>query len=120
MSVGIYDADLATYTLVPFNLEAMKLSAYYKKKGEIVVLAPHFTPEKNTKFILRKDYDDGNFPLGLTLPNVEYGGLAFSNNVYQPLPLEIECMKPDASLYARAENLILNAPGRTREKKKIF
>lgn len=120
MSVGIYDADLATYTLVPFNLEAMKLSAYYKKKGEIVVLAPHFTPEKNTKFILRKDYDDGNFPLGLTLPNVEYGGLAFSNNVYQPLPLEIECMKPDTSLYARAENLILNAPGRTREKKKIF
>ena len=33
MSVGIYDADLSTFALVPFNLEAMKLSAYYKKKG---------------------------------------------------------------------------------------
>jgi hypothetical protein len=120
MSVGIYDADLATYTLVPFNLEAMKLSAYYKKKGEIVVLAPSFKPEKNTKFIFRKDYDDGNFPVGLTTPNVEYGGLAFSNNIYQPLPLEIERMRPDTSLYARAEEMMLRAPGRAREKKKIF
>ena len=31
MSVGIMDADLAQYILVPFNLEAMKLAAYYKK-----------------------------------------------------------------------------------------
>ena len=29
MSVGLYDMDMATYTLVPFNLELMKLSAYY-------------------------------------------------------------------------------------------
>ena len=33
MSVGIMDADLCAYRLVPFNLEAMKLSAYYKQKG---------------------------------------------------------------------------------------
>ncbi len=120
MSVGIYDADMSTYTLVPFNLEVMKLSAYYKKKGEIVVLSPQFTPEKNTKFIFRKDYDDGQYPIKLTEPNVEYGGLAFSNNVYQPLPLEIECMKPDTSIYTKAEPLIMGTPGRTREKKKIF
>ena len=83
MSVGILDADLTKYILVPFNLEVMKLSAYYKKKGEIVVLAPSFTPERNTKFIYRKDYDDGEYPLALTTTkNVEYGGLAFSNNVY--------------------------------------
>ena len=48
MSVGIMDADLAAYSLVPFNLEVMKLSAYYKKKGEIVILSPSFTPDKNT------------------------------------------------------------------------
>ena len=121
MSVGIYDADLSTYSLVPFNLEAMKLSAYYKKKGEIVVLSPSFTPEKNTKFIYRKDYNDGMFPTGLTkMDNVEYGGLAFSNNVYTPLPLEIERMKPDTEIYRKAENIILNAAGREREKKKIF
>ena len=65
MSIGIMDADMATYTLVPFNLEVMKLSAYYKRKGEIVVLSPHFTPERNTKFIYRKDYNDGDFPLAL-------------------------------------------------------
>lgn len=120
MSVGIHDADLSTFALVPFNLEVMKLSAYYKKKGEIVVLSPYFTPEKNTKFIFRKDYDDGRYPNRLTAPNVEYGGLAFSNNVYQPLPIEIECMKPDTSIYTKAENLMMNAPGREREKKKIF
>ena len=121
MSIGIMDADLSTYVLVPFNLEVMKLSAYYKKKREIVIFSPSFTPEKNTKFIYRKDYNDGDFPKGLTkAPNVEYGGLAFSNNVYAPLPREIEIMRPDPSIYERAEAIIMATPGRTREKKKIF
>jgi hypothetical protein len=81
MSIGIMDADMAEYTLVPFNLEAMKLSAYYKKKGEIVILSPSFTPDRHTKFIYRKDYDDGEYPINLFAENnVEYGGLAFSNN----------------------------------------
>lgn len=121
MSVGIMDADLTTYTLVPFNLEVMKLSAYYKKKGEIVVLSPSFTPDKNTKFIYRKDYNDGDFPAGLTkAPNVEYGGLAFSNNIYKPLPIEIERMQPDTLIYEKAEAAMMAAPGREREKKKIF
>lgn len=121
MSIGIMDADLSTYVLVPFNLEVMKLSAYYKKKREIVVFSPSFTPEKNTKFIYRKDYNDGDFPKNLTkAPNVEYGGLAFSNNVYAPLPREIEIMRPDSSIYEKAEAIIMATPGRTREKKKIF
>ena len=47
MSVGLYDMDMATYTLVPFNLELMKLSAYYKKKREVVILSPIFTPERH-------------------------------------------------------------------------
>jgi hypothetical protein len=121
MSIGIMDADMSTYTLVPFNLEAMKLSAYYKKRGEIVILSPSFTPDKNTKFFFRKDYNDGDFPAGLTRANnVEYGGLAFSNNVYQPLPMEIEKMRPDTELYAKMESVIRGGPGREREKKKIF
>ena len=75
MSIGLYDMDIATYTLVPYNLEIMKLSAYYKKKREIVVLSPSFTPERHQKFFLRKDYDDGNFPLELNVTkNLEYGG----------------------------------------------
>lgn len=93
MSIGIMDADMANYTLVPFNLEAMKIASYYKKKGEIVILSPSFTPDRHQKFFFRKDYEDGNYPFGLMrTPNVEYGGLAFSNNIYQPLPLEIERM----------------------------
>ena len=99
----------------------MKLSAYYKKKGEVVVLSPDFTPEKNTKFIYRKDYNDGDFPRDLfRATNLEYGGLAFSNNIYVPLPIEIERMQPDTSIYERAESIIMTAPGREREKKKIF
>ena len=121
MSVGIMDADLSTYCLVPFNLEVMKLSAYYKKKGEIVILSPSFTPDRNTKFIYRKDYNDGDFPPNLTKANnVEYGGLAFSNNIYQPLPIEIERMQPDTLIYEKAEQAMMAAPGREREKKKIF
>jgi hypothetical protein len=115
------DADLAKYTLVPFNLEAMKLSAYYKKKGEIVILSPSFTPERNTKFIYRKDYNDGDFPLGLvSAKNVEYGGLAFSNNKYQPLPIEVEKMRPDTELYARMGDTIRHAQGGAAINKKIF
>ena len=119
MSVGIMDADMSAYLLVPFNLEVMKLSAYYKKKGEIVVLSPSFTPHRNTKFIYRKDYDDGDFPRGLTTyGNVEYGGLAFSHNKYQPLPIEIERMKPDTSIYSKMESKILGPA--TSERRKIY
>ena len=117
MSVGIMDADMATYTLVPFNLEVMKLSAYYKKKGEIVVLAPSFTPERNTLFIYRKDYNDGEFPIQLTrTKNVQYGGLAFSGNVYVPLPREIEIMRPDTSIYSKMEDVIKGTTSQHRNR----
>ena len=97
----------------------MKLSAYYKKKGEIVVLSPSFTPHRNTKFIYRKDYDDGDFPRGLTTyKNIEYGGLAFSQNKYKPLPIEIEKMKPDTSIYEKMESKILGPS--TSERRKIY
>ena len=113
------DADLAKYTLVPFNLEAMKLSAYYKKKGEIVILSPSFTPERHQKFFYRKDYDDGDFPINLLrVKNMEYGGLAFSNNIYQPLPIEIERTPPDTSIYQKMEKVIMGTDSPL--KKKIF
>ena len=119
MSIGMYDMDMATYTLVPFNLELMKLSAYYKKQREVVILSPLFTPERHQKFFLRKDYDDGNFPMGLgKIPNLEYGGYAFSNGIYTPLPLEIEIMRPDTSLYSNMEQTIISAKG--RDQRKIF
>ena len=115
----MHDMDMATYTLVPFNLELMKLSAYYKKKREVVILSPSFTPERHQKFILRKDFDDGNFPIGLEkVPNLEYGGYAFSNGIYRPLPPEIEMLHPDTSLYDSMEKTIIAAKG--RDQRKIF
>ena len=117
MSVGIEDADFNQYILVPFNLEVMKLSAYYKKHNEIVVLAPSFVPEKHRLFIYRKDYEDGSYPPKLlSTPNVEFGGLAFSNNKYEPLAPEIERMRPDTSIYARAETLIMRTKSPLRKK----
>lgn len=95
----------------------MKLSAYYKKKGEIVVLSPSFTPERNTKFFFRKDYNDGDFPPNvLTTPNVSYGGLAFSNNIYHPLPLGIERMRPDTTIYEKMEKAIKSTASQHRYK----
>lgn len=118
MSIGLMDADIAKYHLVPFNLEIMKLSAYYKRRGEIVILAPSFEPERNKEFIYRKDYNDGDFPKDLTsYDNVSYGGLAFTNNHYQPLPLDIEIMKPDPTIYSRFMKQILGgAPSKSKEK----
>ena len=102
MSIGLYDADMAKYTHVPFNLEIMKLASFYTKKREIVTLSPTFDPEKYTKFIYRKDYYDGEFnPQLLKHNNIEYGGLAFSDNNYIALPLEIEQQKPITSIYSK-------------------
>ena len=119
MSIGIMDADMSEYILVPFNLEVMKLSAYYKRRGEVVILAPGFTPERHQKFFYRKDYDDGQYPINLTTAkNVEYGGLAFSNNIYHPLPEKIERIQPDPAIYTRMEEKIMGTGAAQR--KKIF
>ena len=99
------------------NLELMKLSAYYKKKREMVILSPCFSPERHQKFYVRKDYDDGNFIKGMTSEsNVEYGGYAFTNGIYVPLPKEIEVMHPDTTLYENMENVIVGN-GRCGRKK---
>ena len=115
MSVGIMDADLAKYIMVPWNLECMKLSAYYKRHNQLVVFSPYFVPDRHKTFIYRKDYEDGDYPFNLlNIPNVEYGGLAFSNNKYKPLPIEVERMKPDSSLYNKmASHFKLNKTQQT-------
>lgn len=118
MSIGLYDQDMMIHNLVPFNLEIMKLSAYYKKAREVVILSPTFTPDRHQKFFLRKDYDDGIYPNNLhNISNLEYGGYAFSNGLYVPLPEEIEIVHPDASIYANMENKI---KGTKKENKKVF
>ena len=105
MSVGLYDMDFQNYLNVPFNLELMKLSAYYKKRREIVIFSPSFTPDRHSKFFIRKDYYDGNFPKGLELySNIEFGGRAFNPECYVPLKEEIETMRGDKIIYENKED----------------
>ena len=102
MSIGLYDGDLQKYFHCPFNLELMKIAAYYKNKNQIVSLSPTFAPERYSKFFYRKDYYDGTFPEKLmTSKNVEYGGLAFTQGIYAPMDLAIETTPPDRSIYEK-------------------
>ena len=101
MSYGLYDADLPYYPIPFYNLELMKLSSYYKRKREIVGLSPDFSPQRYNHFIVRQDfYNPYSYFKG---QNVELGGRAIDGQKYKPLPLEIECMKPDISLYSRVK-----------------
>lgn len=91
-----------------FNLEIMKMATYFKGKREITVLSPTYSPERYTKFFLRKDFYDGTFPTGLNLhKNLEYGGLAFTQNKYVPLQEEIEKCQPDIYIYDKHKDLFL-------------
>lgn len=104
-TLGLYDEDSERYIHTVFNLEIMKFAAYYKKRREIVTLAPSFCPEKYTNFIYRKDYNDGIFPTNLiAIPNLRFGGLAFANNHYIPQDIDIEMTPPDPSIYDSVKN----------------
>lgn len=105
MSIGLFDYDMIKYKQVPLNLELAKIAAYYKKKREIVVLSPEFNPDMYNRFIIRKDYDDRDYSYFTNLSAIEYGGLAFSNNVYIPMDLNIEKSPPDVSIYERYRNI---------------
>lgn len=104
MSVGLFDADLYQHGPVPFNIDLMKFSAYYKKQRQIVSMSQFFNPDKYTHYVVRKDYNDGNFmDFDFTKPNLEYGGLGFSNGNYFPLDEKIERMPPDLEIYSQLE-----------------
>lgn len=108
MIIGMFDADASKYTHVPFNLELMKMSTYYKGKHEIVRPVREYYPERYSKFIVRQDYYDGDFPEGIReKSNIEYGGHAFSGSRYIALPEEIELCKPDKTLYLPLRDMYL-------------
>lgn len=97
----MFDKDLKTFKNSPFNLELMKLSTYFKDRGEIVTLVPTFSPEKHQKFYYWQDYFTDNITEKITQPNVTIGGRAFTNDVYKPLKEEVERQKPDVFLYSK-------------------
>ena len=100
MSYVLYDADLPYYPIPFYNLELMKLSSYYKHKREIVGLSPDFSPQRYGNFIVRQDFYNPRVQ-SYSGDNITYGGRAFDGERYKPLPIEIEKMKPDISLYGR-------------------
>lgn len=116
MSYGIYDCDLRNGAPL-FNLELMKLSAYYKNKGEIVAYSTRFRPERFNHFIIGKDRIDSyfNYPIH-QYNNVEVIGRFFSPKKYCPLDLAIEKQVPDTYLY----NKMLNRYIWTRENKMLY
>lgn len=101
-TIGLWDDDWMRYNNIPYNLELMKISSYLKKKNNIVTLMQLFDPQYYKKVYVRKDYNDGHYIRRFfNDPKVEYGGLAFSNNIYIPLPDEIEASPPDTGIYDR-------------------
>lgn len=102
MSYGLYDADLPYYPIPFYNLELMKLSSYYKHKREIVGLSPDFSPHKYNNFIVRQDFYNPHAQ-SYRGNNITFGGRAFDGEKYKPLPVEIERMQPDISIYDRVK-----------------
>lgn len=111
MKIGIVDAELIYGVRHRFpNLCCMKLSGYYKSKGNdvnlITNLSEVFSPLSDLignsydKIFVSKVFTKTDFPKEfLEQPNVEYGGTGFFFDKASPLPDEIEHHKPDYTLY---------------------
>lgn len=97
--VAVYDYDFFNYENVIPNLECAKLVTYHRNHNDIALLAPALEPKRYTKFIIRKEYNDGLYPRELFFPNCEYGGRAFNPAQYKPLDSKIERTVPDMHIY---------------------
>lgn len=102
-TISVYDADFFKYKSVIPNLECAKLVTYYRNQNEIALLTPFLAPASYTKCFVRKEYDDGIYPKEIFEPNCEFGGRAFTNGKYVPLPKKIEDTVPDMHIYDKFE-----------------
>lgn len=102
MAIGLLDQDLLLRPghFCP-NLEIMKLSTYYKNQKEIVrLILDARTTDQYREVIIRKDKIDNSYPDTLFgKQNISFGGLAFTNNKYKPMPDEMENSLPDITIY---------------------
>lgn len=107
MQIAVIDADLIGRKNHKFpNLACIKISGYFKARGENVILKTDYDALENfDKVFIAKVFTDTPIPDGglfgdvLNLPNVEYGGTGFFYDNAPPLPVEIEHFKPDYTLY---------------------
>ena len=111
MIIGLQDGDF-TDRITSFNLELMKISAYHKKRGDIVKSCSSFIPQMYSHYYFYKD-DFGSIPGEVfTNPKISYGGRFFSQIKYTPLKPEIEEMFPDVSIYEILINKTLKKKAR--------
>lgn len=101
-TIGCLDYDLTRWQQpITFNLELMKLSAYYKKRRDVVAMIEQYDDSKFAKIVVRKDYDDGEYPPKIFKnPKTISGGLVFMKD-YVPMDIEIESLVPDKRIYER-------------------
>lgn len=120
MNVGIIDAEIIGKSKHRFpNLCSMKISSYYKAKGDKVeLLLSYDNLDKYDKVYISKVFIKTKIPKErngdkteincvefykdhpiLTLPNVEFGGTGFYYAEAPNLPSEIEHIMPDYTLY---------------------
>ena len=111
--IGIIDVDLLAENKKRFpNLASMKISAFCKSKGDDTQLIT--TPLEASvcsKIYASKVFTDTIEPAWLSMFNdrVERGGTGYYFDKAQPLPPEIEHIKPDYNLYSPvADSLKLN------------
>jgi len=115
MNIAIIDNDLLKRDNHNFpNLAIMKISAYHKSIGNNVELATF--EDINPMTLFKKYYDKIYISKAFTdtetpdfiykLPNINIGGTGFYFDKSDPLPYEIEHIKPDYNAYESAYKII--------------
>lgn len=102
MKVAIIDADLIGRKKHRFpNLACMKLSGYYKGRGDDVALKMNYEGiDGFNQVYVSKVFTDTEMPDGvLGMENVSYGGTGFFYDKAPKLPDEVEHHMPDYHLY---------------------
>jgi hypothetical protein len=102
LNVAIIDADLIGRKKHRFpNLCCMKLSSYYKNKGDNVILKTDYNNLDQYDLVtVSKVFTDTLIPNeALNLPNAIYGGTGFYFDKAPSLPYEVEHSMPDYHLY---------------------
>lgn len=85
---------------VVFNLELMKLVTHHKRNRNLVKMLHKYDFERYSKIIVRKDYEDDDYPPEIfNNPKTEAGGLVFSAEGYLPMDTSIEQLPADTSIY---------------------
>lgn len=102
MYIGIFDQDIYLYPskFIP-SLELMKISAYHKKRKDIVEFCVELkdTDKYDKLYLSRNSLSNKDLPTDFLLkPNIEWVGKGFIGSYIQ-LPQEIEETTPDKTLY---------------------